>query len=437
MKNQKNYIKLFLCFFMMVFCFSVNAVQADVQDAIAIRTTDTVKKYLTIEQKKILANVAEWDTFSPEDPIEMFTDTSVIFYDRANMSMDCIAEVDINLIKAEKKADGTLQLEMVRGFQYACPEINDYFLGEDNWNNKLFSDGFKGHERLIPMVKARAPYYQPGFPVGELGRDMREAGIAYDFILFRVFYFPNGYLEPGDAPVQYRFYDFIFAPASYHGAFTLLNEPEHIHTYSSAWTVDKKATFTEDGSKSRHCTHPSCSEKYRVTVIPKISSVTLSASAFPYTGIAIKPTVTVKNSKGTVLKKDTDYTLSYSSGRKNVGTYTVKVTLKGAYKGSKTFSFKINPKSTAISKLTAASKGFTVTWKKQATQTKGYQIQYSTSSKFTNAKTVTVTSNTTLSKKITKLTAKKKYYVRVRTYQTVGTTKYYSSWSPAKYVTTK
>ena len=43
----------------------------------------------------------------------------------------------------------------------------------------------------------------------------------------------------------------------------------------------------------------------------------------------------------------------------------------------------------------------------KATQTTGYQIQYSTSSKFKGAKTVTITKNKTTSKKISKLKAKK------------------------------
>ena len=54
-----------------------------------------------------------------------------------------------------------------------------------------------------------------------------------------------------------------------------------------------------------------------------------------------------------------------------------------------------------------------------------------------NGKTVTVSSYKTTSKTVKSLKAKKKYYVRVRTYKTVSGTKYYSSWSKAKSVTTK
>ncbi|MBR5451989.1 MAG: hypothetical protein IKV36_03225, partial [Clostridia bacterium] len=69
----------------------------------------------------------------------------------------------------------------------------------------------------------------------------------------------------------------------------------------------------------------------------------------------------------------------------------------------------------------------------------GYEVQYSTSSKFTTktTKTKTITKNTTTKTTITKLTAKKTYYVRVRTYKTVNGKKYYSAWSAAKKAKTK
>ena len=50
----------------------------------------------------------------------------------------------------------------------------------------------------------------------------------------------------------------------------------------------------------------------------------------------------------------------------------VTVKLKGNYTGSRTVSFKINPKAASLASLTAAKKGFTIKWKKQAAQTTGY-----------------------------------------------------------------
>lgn len=100
--------------------------------------------------------------------------------------------------------------------------------------------------------------------------------------------------------------------------------------------------------------------------------------------------------------------------------------------------FTIRPKATTLKSLSAAVGGFTATWYKRTTQTTGYQVQYATDANFTkNVKTVTVSSTATVSKKVTGLKTKTKYYVRVRAYKKVGTTNYYSSWSAAKYVTTK
>ena len=212
---------------------------------------------------------------------------------------------------------------------------------------------------------------------------------------------------------------------------------KHTHTWNSG-TVTKKASLTTNGVKTYTC--KSC-KATKTEAIPKVSNIKLSKTAYTYNGKVQRPGVTVKNSKGKALKNGTDYKISYPKGMKNVGKYTVKVTLKGNYSGSKSMTYNINPKGTGVSKVKAAKKGFKVTWKKQATQTTGYQVQYSTSSKFKKAKTVTISKNKTTSKSVGKLSAKKKYYVRVRTYKTIKiggkSVKLYSGWSKAKSVTTK
>ncbi len=160
-----------------------------------------------------------------------------------------------------------------------------------------------------------------------------------------------------------------------------------------------------------------------------------------YNGKKQQPKVTVKDSNGNTLKKDTDYTVKYSKGCKNVGQYTVTVTLKGKYSGTKKLTFKIRPKSTSVSKLTAGKKQFKVTWNKQTKQTTGYQIQYSTSSKMKNAKTKLIKKNETTSATVKNLKSGKTYYVRIRTYKTVKindkNVKIYSAWSDAKKIKTK
>lgn len=81
----------------------------------------------------------------------------------------------------------------------------------------------------------------------------------------------------------------------------------------------------------------------RSKTIPKkiTPTVLLSTKSYTYNGKVRTPSVTVKDGSK-VLKKATDYTVSYSSGRKNAGEYNVKVVLKGNYSGSKVVSFKIN-----------------------------------------------------------------------------------------------
>ena len=200
-----------------------------------------------------------------------------------------------------------------------------------------------------------------------------------------------------------------------------------------------KATPTANGKIVNYCSV--CKKTLSTTVIPNASSIKLKATSLTYNGKVRTPKVIVKDRTGKTLVKNTDYTVSYAKGRKYVGKYAVKITFKGKYSGTKMLYFTIKPKATSISSLTAGSKKFTVKWKKQATQTTGYQVQYSASSKFSKAKTVTVGKNTTVSKKISKLSGKKKYYVRVRTYKTVKingkSIRIYSGWSKAKTVTTK
>ncbi len=166
-----------------------------------------------------------------------------------------------------------------------------------------------------------------------------------------------------------------------------------------------------------------------------ITKATVSGiSTKAFTGKAIKQNVTVKVGN-TVLKNGTDYTVSYSNNKK-VGKATVKITGKGKYGGVITKTFKINPAKQEIQKLTAKSKAFFVDWAQKGSAT-GYEIQYATNSKFTGAKKVTITNNKTDKTTVSKLSANKKYYVRVRSYTTVGGTKYYGTWSAVKNVTTK
>ncbi|WP_294449425.1 leucine-rich repeat protein [uncultured Ruminococcus sp.] len=153
-----------------------------------------------------------------------------------------------------------------------------------------------------------------------------------------------------------------------------------------------------------------------------------------YTGKAIKQSIKVTYN-GKVLKNGKNYTISYLNNKK-VGTAKVTIKGKGTYGGVITKTFKINPAKQKIKSLKAKSKGFTVNWAQKDSGT-GYEIQYSTNSSFKGATKKTVKNKKTSKATYSKLKAKKKYYVRVRTYTDVNGTRYYGSWSAAKSVTTK
>ena len=97
-----------------------------------------------------------------------------------------------------------------------------------------------------------------------------------------------------------------------------------------------------------------------------------------------------------------------------------------------TIAFAASMPTTTITSVKAQSKAFTVKWKKKSGIT-GYQIQYSTNSKFKKGnKSIKIKNAKTVSKKITKLKVTKKYYVRIRTYKG----KKYSKWSKVKSIKT-
>ena len=210
---------------------------------------------------------------------------------------------------------------------------------------------------------------------------------------------------------------------------TLKNGTDYTVSYSNNTKVGTaKVTITGKGNYTG-----SVSKTYSIKNNFKKATVSgISTKAF--TGKNITQSITVKYN-GKTLKNGTDYTVSYSNNKK-VGKATVKITGKGKYGGVITKTFKINPAKQEIQKLTAKSKAFFVDWAQKGSAT-GYEIQYATNSKFTSAKKVTITNNKTDKTTVSKLSGKKKYYVRVRSYTTVKGTKYYGAWSASKSVTTK
>ena len=231
------------------------------------------------------------------------------------------------------------------------------------------------------------------------------------------------------------------ATATYEGKdFTDIKEkpiPALGHDWGE-WKVTK-ATLKANGSKKRTCSLCGETEK---TIIYYPKTFKLSKTSYVYDGKTKKPTIKITDVKGKTVTSE-NYTVSYAKGRKNVGKYKVTVNMKGNYEGKKTLTFKINPKSTSLKSPTAAKKALTVKWNKQSSKMAssritGYEIWLATDKAFSkNLKKVTVKGYSKTSKKVTKLKAKTKYYVKIRTYMTVNRTNYYSKWSAVKTKKTK
>ena len=213
--------------------------------------------------------------------------------------------------------------------------------------------------------------------------------------------------------------------------YTIKINQGHTHAYKAVVT---KATPTKNGKIVKKC---SCGSTNGTTVLYAANKISLSPSSLTYNGKVRKPSVVVKGSNGAAINSSY-YTVSYASGRKNVGSYAIKVTFKGSYyQGSVTKQFVIKPAATSITAIASASKGFRVRWKKQSVQTEGYQIQYSRNSNFSNGTAVSVRSNKKTVTTCKNLTGGRKYYVRIRTYKKTNGKTYYSAWSAVKRVTTK
>ena len=99
----------------------------------------------------------------------------------------------------------------------------------------------------------------------------------------------------------------------------------------------------------------------------------------------------------------------------------------------------LKKKTFKISSLKSTKKNTIVVKTKKQAQIKGYQVQYSTSKKFTKktTKAVKVATKKGLKKTVKGLKSGKKYYVRVRAYKMNGKKTVYSAWTAKKSVKVK
>ena len=159
------------------------------------------------------------------------------------------------------------------------------------------------------------------------------------------------------------------------------------HNYSSEWTIDKQATCSAEGSKSKHCTRRDA--KTEVTVIPK--------TAHSYKTTVVAPTLTAQ---GYTLHECTVCHYSYKD------SYTSQITL---------------PAVTGVKVKTQGSTSLTLAWDKNASAN-GYVVEQYKGGKWTQ---ITKTaSNAVVSYTVNGLMADTTYTFRIKGYVVSGTTEY-------------
>ena len=202
-----------------------------------------------------------------------------------------------------------------------------------------------------------------------------------------------------------------------------------------SFNVVKKYTDPSEGGGNTEKPEPSKpepSEPPKPETKTQIADVYLSASKYTYNGKVHTPRVEVYGEDDDEVPTD-QYKVTYSSGRKNLGSYTVTVTGINDYEGTIKKTYVITPAKMKTPSVKAGKKKLTVKWKKLGGGSQTYQI-YVLKKGTKKAKYYTSTGS---SKTIKKLSKKKYYYTKIRSYKKINGKTYYGSWSGTKKVKVK
>ncbi len=195
-----------------------------------------------------------------------------------------------------------------------------------------------------------------------------------------------------------------------------LDNIEHSHDYVETERVE--ATTSSEGYIKYTCSI--CGDT-KVTTIPKLQPAPAPTQA--PTQAPTNAPATVENTAAPTTAPQVEQTTTPQQTAEPTTQTTTKAVAK--------------PKAAKFKKVKGSKKAIALTWAK-VKGVKGYEIQLATDKKFKkNKKTVTIKKQKTTKTTVKKLKAKKKYFVRIRTYKTVNGKKVYSSWSKAKTVKTK
>lgn len=232
-------------------------------------------------------------------------------------------------------------------------------------------------------------------------------------------------------------------PDGYYVYFVMLTNASNVKTLHSKMFGQKNYKLSSTAAKLDKKTK-TLIKKYLKKDKPTFKKAKVKISGTEYTGSPVTPVVTVKLGDRVLFGDGEDYKNAGLKARTAIGKYSFVVKGCGAaYSGQKKkATYTINPKGTDGLNLIAVKRGFKASWDEQAElmpdkHITGYQIQYCLKKNFSGAKTITVKGYNKTGKTIKRLTGKKTYYVRVRTYVKIGKSTYCSKWTATKKIKTK
>ena len=206
-----------------------------------------------------------------------------------------------------------------------------------------------------------------------------------------------------------------------------------LHTDQETSVTKADASKGTDGSITTKC--KDCNITLSKSNISAPNKIVLGNDSYTYDGKTKEPSVKVYDKTGKVISA-ANYTISRSSGRKEPGTYTVKVTFKGNYSGALSSSFKIQlGKIKGVKNGTLKTDSVQIKWNKLTGAT-NYQIyRYDPAKKkYVKLKTVSSGKSSYTDKK---REAARAYKYKIRAYRSTGGKTSYSSYSDVLYTAAK
>jgi len=207
--------------------------------------------------------------------------------------------------------------------------------------------------------------------------------------------------------------------------FTVDLEPAHSYRESKV-----QATLTENGEIVTIC--DKCNQLTLVETIEHVEEVTLSQTGFVYTGSALKPSVTVKDTAGDTLEEGKAYTVTYDDSPKKPGKYSVKVQFTGDYTGETALYYTISPARVASVTSKQTPSEISLNWD-SVLGADGYEVYLYNKDTDTFDLTANVTNTQYM---LTGLEADTAYKIKIRAFVNAGEEKVFGEFSVVLEVST-